>query len=800
MNDGFFPADTAAAVKIDKLVRLTDKRPMSERMSSRMVRCASVMGPGAFIGWQMLVPAKGLVGLYLFGTEPLCRDDLEWILEKTGKTSGRAARIGYSGSRSYSGSTGHSARAARTEVDPALKELYEICLPIAESSGAAPSIGFGIASPGGNRTGSSNRAGAGTRDGAGDEIQDGFAKWPSHFSDQFEELLRVLRAAGAALRATAGPPCDRTSTAGPPCDRAQIACRKNTLRTYDVRSVPPNEYIGKPVKVRVLLRLPGKPSVRLRTVIEEAVQGAKLRYIGSMDDPMAGHMWERPLEGAVVLPDYAARIMMMEPEVREAVDGIGICEEEMKKIPASHRNTKDKKAVTIGHATDTSGIRRKITIGETDLKRHYQIVGQTGTGKSTLLTTLILSAIEQGHGLTFFDPHGSTIDVVLRSLPEKYAGRVRVVRIGDIENPVPLNIWDSDDPAEEERTINDLCELFGDIFNPPGGGEFVGPRWERWFTLFAKASIAYLGRRASLESIAVIAQSQDNMLKVCKVIIGKYPELVDSIKQEFGLDRSSDFNATLAWFLSKFQRLTAVEQLRLTLGAGANALDFGHSIDTDTVTLIDLASPAIGTHAARIVGTLLLMKLWNAAMARKERDRTHLVLVDEAALFQTNPMPRMLAEARKFGISMVLCHQHAGQLTPEIRDALEANAASFSAFRLSPRDAATAAIRFDDPGMQVFLTRLDAFNAITTISVDGKQTTPFTLETIRPKRLKNSDEIAGRIEARSIETLVEPYRDLRALTAAEIRNILDHPEKRKVSNPAWLEEWNRRKRERNRAV
>ena len=59
MNDSLFPANTAVAVKIDKLVRITDKRLMSERMSSRMVRCASVMEPGLFIGWQMFVPVKG---------------------------------------------------------------------------------------------------------------------------------------------------------------------------------------------------------------------------------------------------------------------------------------------------------------------------------------------------------------------------------------------------------------------------------------------------------------------------------------------------------------------------------------------------------------------------------------------------------------------------------------------------------------------------------------------------------------------------------------------------------------------
>lgn len=412
-----------------------------------------------------------------------------------------------------------------------------------------------------------------------------------------------------------------------------------------------------------------------------------------------------------------------------------------------------------------------------DLRRHYQIVGQTGTGKSTLLVSMILSAIEEGHGLTFFDPHGSTIDMVLRSVPEQYMDKVRVVRIGDPDNPVPLNIWDSNDPVKEERNINDLGELFADIFDPKNQG-IVGPRWQRWFATFAKVSIAFLGRRASLESITVLSQSKDNMLKVSKAIGAEYPELVEIIKQEYGTNNCSEFQEMLGWLLCKFQALTAVEQLRETLGAGANALDFNHTIDTDTVTLIDLASPIIGTMASRIIGTLLMMKLWKAAMTRKQRERTHLIFVDEASLFQTNPMPRMLAESRKFGISMVLCHQHTGQLTDEIRDALEANSANFSAFRLSPKDAANAAIRLDDLELQLTLARLDAFNAITTICVDGRQSVPFTLEISRPKEQKNGEEIARKIEEHSLDVLVKPYREVRALTAAEIQLLLNYPEKR----------------------
>ena len=144
---------------------------------------------------------------------------------------------------------------------------------------------------------------------------------------------------------------------------------------------------------------------------------------------------------------------------------------------------------------------------------------------------------------------------------------------------------------------------------------------------------------------------------------------------------------------------------------------------------------------------------------------------------------------------MVLSHQHTGQLSAEIRDALEANSANFSAFRLSPRDAAHAAIRLDDPELQISLARLDAFNAITTLSVEGKQTSPFTLETIRPNQRKDGEEIARHIEERSIRKLVEPYRKLSALTPAEIVELLNSLDKLKNSGPEWLDRWARRRDE-----
>ena len=729
------PSWISAEYNLTVLFRNEKRKNMADRMTTRMVKCAAVLDEKSCIGWQMAVPKEGLVKLHLFGTEEISESDLEWIAEKAGRKEDAEEE---------------EIETPETMQEKDYQKLYEMILPVAETTGEK-SIGFLSEE----------------RKIAEDD------RWPGCFSDQFGELIRALRKDGGIFR----------SVIGAASREEQESCRKNVLRTFNVRGIDPADYIGKPVRGKFLFLLSREPSMQLRSVLEEMVPGGKLKYIGKMKLKAVKSVWECPLESTHVYPDFAVRILLLEPEPEKTMIGIRTCEEKEKDHPYTHQNPSVDRSVSIGYGVSTAGIRKKICIGDIDLKRHYQIVGQTGTGKSTLLAGMILDAVEKGYGMTFFDPHGSTIDLILRCVPEKFAERIRVVRVGDAENPVPMNIWDSDDWRKEERNISDLCELFRDIFDPNQQG-FVGPRYERWLSTFAKASIAFLGKRASLESIAVLSQSQENMLKLSKAIVSREPALVEIIKEEYGKDKSNDFQNMLGWFLCKFQRLTSVEQLRKTLGAGANALNFREEIDEDTVTLIDLAVPEIGTDAARILGTLTLMKLWNAALQRKHREKTHIVFLDEAALFQTNPMPRMLAEARKFGLSMVLSHQHTGQLTQEIRDALEANSANFSAFRLSPRDAYGESIRFNVNGMEKTLARQDAYKALTTLSVDGVQTDPFTLYVEKPEPVKYSDRVAGRIEETSVDIMVRPYRSRKAITPEEIQeklnqaaSIFDHMKK-----------------------
>ncbi|MFH1148095.1 MAG: DUF87 domain-containing protein, partial [Pseudomonadota bacterium] len=54
-----------------------------------------------------------------------------------------------------------------------------------------------------------------------------------------------------------------------------------------------------------------------------------------------------------------------------------------------------------------------ITSPMEDGMRHAFIIGQTGTGKSTLMENMILQDMRAGRGLAVIDPHGDMVDSLL---------------------------------------------------------------------------------------------------------------------------------------------------------------------------------------------------------------------------------------------------------------------------------------------------------------------------------------------------------------------------------------------------
>ena len=72
-------------------------------------------------------------------------------------------------------------------------------------------------------------------------------------------------------------------------------------------------------------------------------------------------------------------------------------------------------------------------------RRHLYTVGQTGTGKSTLLLNLIAQDLASGPGLALLDPHGDLAEAVLLHVPRRRTNDLVYVNPADSERPIGFN-------------------------------------------------------------------------------------------------------------------------------------------------------------------------------------------------------------------------------------------------------------------------------------------------------------------------------------------------------------------------
>jgi hypothetical protein len=91
----------------------------------------------------------------------------------------------------------------------------------------------------------------------------------------------------------------------------------------------------------------------------------------------------------------------------------------------------------------------------------------------------------------------------------------------------------------------------------------------------------------------------------------------------------------------------------------------------------------------------------------------------------------MLAELRKYGVSMVLAHQYLQQLAAPIREAVLGNAGTLIAFRLSAADAAVIAREFEPHFQGRDFITLRNYAMVLRLMIDGQPSKPFSAGGLR---------------------------------------------------------------------
>ena len=204
--------------------------------------------------------------------------------------------------------------------------------------------------------------------------------------------------------------------------------------------------------------------------------------------------------------------------------------------------------------------------------------------------------------------------------------------------------------------------------------------------------------------------------------------------------------------------------LRNIVGQPKSTIDLKFIMDNKRILLVNLAKGRIGEDKANLLGSVLVTKLYLAALERQkmpEQERKDFFLyIDEFQNFSTDVFPSILSEARKYRLDLILAHQYTHQLSESVRNAVFGNVGTLVAFRVGSVDAQALAVEFMPTFSGNDIEQLDNYHIYLKLMIDGKRSAPFSAQTLPPCK-KRGDEAEK-------DTLIAVSRERYARSRADV--------------------------------
>jgi len=395
-----------------------------------------------------------------------------------------------------------------------------------------------------------------------------------------------------------------------------------------------------------------------------------------------------PVKPRLLLSSSEAAALIAVPE-ETALAPLSFSEAPSRSIaPAAHAPSH---GLLLGRS-DHAGFDREIRVEPKALLEHAHVLGPTGRGKSTLLLNMTVEAIRAGMGGIVLDPTGELTALTLARIPAERVEDVDLLDLGDTSHPSALNLLAST-PGEGDAHAHAICGIFARLFS-----RFWGPRTEDILrsaltTLLCGRDPA--GPAPTLADVLTLLSDPGERTRYR----ASDPVALDMFWRQWQTLSEQARVQALAALSNKLRALLGNRQLRNMLCQPA-APDLTERINAGRWLLVSLPQ-TLGEDAADLIGSVLLHRAWQAAqhlgpLALSDRP-PFLCLVDECHRFCHMPqgMATALAQARGYGVGMVLAHQNLAQLKDsELAEAVDANCQTKLCFGLGAADAKRMAVHF----------------------------------------------------------------------------------------------------------
>lgn len=370
-----------------------------------------------------------------------------------------------------------------------------------------------------------------------------------------------------------------------------------------------------------------------------------------------------------------------------------------------------------------------------DRRKHFYVIGKTGTGKSTLLANMAINDLRNDEGICVIDPHGDLVETLLDYIPSHRINDCIYFDPADPERTVKINLFEGESVAHRELIASGIVSIFQKLYSYSWG-----PRLE--YILRNTLLTLLTSKTSKLSDILDLLTNPKVREKIIENLDD--PVLRNFWVHEFEKMPDRQRVDAVSPILNKVGQFVTSPLIRDVVNAEKSSISIEDIMNGGKILLVNLSQGRLGEDNATLLGAMLITKIQLAAMARvnmPEEDRRDFYLyVDEFQNFATESFNKILSEARKYRLNLTLANQYIAQIPEEVQKAIFGNCGSMASFIMGADDAAVFEREFGGKYTKEDLVSLSRHQIINKLSIDNITSTPFPALTLPPAKNKNSNK------------------------------------------------------------
>lgn len=383
-------------------------------------------------------------------------------------------------------------------------------------------------------------------------------------------------------------------------------------------------------------------------------------------------------------------------------------------------------------------VKKEIRMKNEDRFRHFYVIGQTGTGKSSILQVMARQDLKEWRWIAVMDPHGDLVKDLIPFIPRERADDVIIFDPSDTARPMWLNLLEIHNEDEMDLVAMDAMNIMIKLF----GNEIFGPRLQDYFRNWVLTLMAYPQGGAITDIVRLFTDDEFQKDRVRHL---KNPIVKAWWEKTFASMWDREKQEMIPYFAAKFGWFITNSTMRNIIGQTKWSFDVFDVMQKWQILMINLSKWSLGDINSQLLWMIMVSKMQMAAMRRdkvpKDERTDFFLYIDEFQNYVTDAIESILSEARKYRLSLNVAHQYLWQLeksdaltksSTNLKQAIFWNVWTMMSYKIWPEDAEFMEKVFAPTFSGQDLVNMDKFKSVMKLSIDNQPTIPFSIIPVNP--------------------------------------------------------------------